>query len=321
VGQVSFAETAGGDTTGQPLAKNIKQPGARFNGGAEQKRRQTFEPTPLGFSIQDAKTGENQSHARQFHVDKAAFKAAGGKVVATSATSSADSGTADFDHVTVGEFKRGKGTIRVAGALLPQPTEAFDHPLGLEPFALTYTGYTLICNLVDCVVHDSKLSRCVRSLKRIRGTRVGPAALGRTRKRQRRVVGARLRSGRGGIDRYCVAGGGALRIGYPTRRLNRGVGRRLRRRIRSKAQLVLTSSKRVSIKRIKVGTRVRTLRRRLRGERRYRVGRNTWYVARGKRARLLFSTRRGKVRQLGLASKRLTRSKRSTRRVLRAWKL
>jgi hypothetical protein len=145
--------------------------------------------------------------------------------------------------------------------------------------------------------------------------------LGRTRKRQRRTIGARLRSGRGGIDRFCVAGGGALRIGYPTKRLNRGVGRRVRRRIKSKAQLALTSSKRVSIKRIKVGSRVRTLRRRLRGERRYRVGRNIWYVARGKRARLVFSTRRGKVRQLGLASKRLTRSKRSTRRVLRAWKL
>ena len=164
VGQVSFAETAGGDTTGQPLAKNIQQPGARFNGGEEQKRRQTFEPTPLGFSIQNDKTGTDESHARQFHVDKAAFKAAGGKVVATSATSSPDSSTADFDHVTVGEFKRGKGTIRVAGALLPQPTEEFDHPLGLEPFALTYTGYTLFCNLVDCVVRNSSLTSCVRSL-------------------------------------------------------------------------------------------------------------------------------------------------------------
>jgi hypothetical protein len=59
----------------------------------------------------------------------------------------------------------------------------------------------------------------------------------------------------------------------------------------------------------------------LRGERRYRVGKNNWYVVKGKRARLLFQARRGRVRQVGIASKRLSRSKRSTRRLLRAWQL
>lgn len=77
----------------------------------------------------------------------------------------------------------------------------------------------------------------------------------------------------------------------------------------------------MSLKRLRVGSSVRTLQRRLHGERRYRVGRNTWYVVRGKRARLLFQTRRGRVRQIGIASKRLSRSKRSTRRLLRAWQL
>jgi hypothetical protein len=39
--------------------------------------------------------------------------------------------------------------VRIAGALLPQPSEQHDHPLGLEPYALTYTGYILACNLLD----------------------------------------------------------------------------------------------------------------------------------------------------------------------------
>lgn len=162
---------------------------------------------------------------------------------------------------------------------------------------------------------------CVRSMRGIRGTRVGPAVLNRARKRQRSLIGARLKSRRGGIDRYCIAGGASLRIGYPTRRLNRGFGRSVRNRIRSRAQLALTTSKRVSVKRLRVGSEVRTMQRRLRGERRYRVGRNVWYVARGKRARVVFRTNGGRVREIGLINKRLASTSRSTRRLLRAWQL
>ena len=45
-GQSSFAAEANGDTTTKPLAKDVRQPGSRFNGGAAQKRRQMYEPTP-----------------------------------------------------------------------------------------------------------------------------------------------------------------------------------------------------------------------------------------------------------------------------------
>ena len=44
----------------------------------------------------------------------------------------------------------GQGKIRILGALLPQPSTEYDHPLGIEPYAVTYTGYILFCNLVDC---------------------------------------------------------------------------------------------------------------------------------------------------------------------------
>jgi hypothetical protein len=30
----------------------------------------------------------------------------------------------------------------------PQPTDDYDHPQGLEPYAVTYTGYLLVRNLV-----------------------------------------------------------------------------------------------------------------------------------------------------------------------------
>jgi hypothetical protein len=271
-----------------------------------------FEPTPLGFSIQNAESGTDESHARQWHVDKAAFSAAGGDIVATSSTESADAAAPDHDWVTVGEIKRGQGTIRIAGALLPQPTNEFDHPFGIEPYAVTYSGYILACNLIDCRVREGRPDRgCVPA---------GRARLGRKRARQRRALGGRLISRRGGIDRYCAKGGGVLRIGYPTKRLNRRVGRGVRRKIAKRAQLVLTTSKRLKLRGLRRGARVKALKRKLRGERRVRVGRNVWYLASSKKARLVFKTRGGRVRELGRVSKRLTRGKRASRRLLSAWR-
>jgi hypothetical protein len=37
----------------------------------------------------------------------------------------------------------------VLRALLPQPTQAYDHQLGIEPDAVTYTGYVLMQNLLE----------------------------------------------------------------------------------------------------------------------------------------------------------------------------
>ena len=76
-GQTAFADADADDTTlDDPLARDVDQDGSRYGSG---KRRQMFEPTPLGFSIQNA-AGGNESHARQYDVDKVRFKAAGGRV-------------------------------------------------------------------------------------------------------------------------------------------------------------------------------------------------------------------------------------------------
>ncbi|MDX6670534.1 MAG: hypothetical protein QOI91_897 [Solirubrobacteraceae bacterium] len=133
------------DTLSDPLAANIKQPGARFNSGM---RRQTYEPTPLGFAIQ-GDTGADAANARQYDVDITAFKNAGGRVAGTSVDSGTRSAKAVLTRVALGEVPLGQGRIRVAGGLLPQPETSFDHPLGIESHALTYTGYILLCNLLD----------------------------------------------------------------------------------------------------------------------------------------------------------------------------
>jgi hypothetical protein len=142
-----------------------------------------------------------------------------------------------------------------------------------------------------------------------------------SRARHRRVLqGRRLRS-RKGLDRYCATGGGAFRIGYPTARLSKRQPRARRHRIRGRAVLALTSSKRYSVATLRPGDRVTVLRRRLKGERRLRIGANTWYVANGRKARLVFTTRAGKIRAVGLAAQPLTKGRAAQRRFLRAWQL
>ncbi len=114
-------------------------------------------------------------------------------------------------------------------------------------------------------------------------------------------------------------GGGSLGIGYPTARMNRPLGRSERRRVRNRAVLALTTSRRYRIRGVTRGSSVRSLRRRVRGERRLRVGRNVWYLARGRYSTLAFRTRGGRVREVGLADRQLTRTMRGSKHVLRAW--
>jgi hypothetical protein len=136
-----------------------------------------YEPTPLGFSIQN-EAGADGSYARQYDVDTAAWKKAGGRYVAGSADAGARDAEANYNKVTIGELKLGKGRIRIAGALLPQPTERYDHQFGLEPYATTYTGYVMARNLLDSInrAHTGSIGgRFVISGRRVkmkRGSRV-----------------------------------------------------------------------------------------------------------------------------------------------------
>jgi Ca2+-binding RTX toxin-like protein len=145
-GQTAFATGEDEPTLDDPLAANVDQEGARFGSGF---RRQTFEPTPLGFAIQNAESGADESHARQYDVSRAAWEAAGGRTVGTSVNSGTRDAQPVYHRVTLGELPVGDGQIRIAGALLPQPSQEFDHTLGLEPYATTYTGYIVARNLLE----------------------------------------------------------------------------------------------------------------------------------------------------------------------------
>lgn len=158
---------------------------------------------------------------------------------------------------------------------------------------------------------------CLNARGGVTGRRLGPAALGRTRSRQRRLLRGKALRSRAGLDRYCAAGGGSFRIGYPTARLSR----RQRALARRRVILITTSSKRFAGRGIRPGSSVAAMRRRLRGERRFRVGRNVWYLVRARSAELVFKTRGRRVLDVGIADRRLSGGTTASRRFLRSWEL
>ncbi len=164
-------------------------------------------------------------------------------------------------------------------------------------------------------------SGCLNTDATLTGTQLGPAKLGRKLAEQRAIFRGANKQTRANLDRYCAEGGGNFRIGYPTPRLTRTLPNALRRKVKDRVVIVLTSSKRFSVVGIKVGDTTSTALRTLRGERAFKVGSNTWYVAKRGKARLLVKTKNGKVGEIGIGDPRLTTTPKATKRFLNAWKL
>jgi hypothetical protein len=124
VGSVEFADRD------HPLAQGLR-------GVA----RQTYDSVPIGYAFPPA--GEL---CPNWSVSTEAWEAAGGEVVGHLATGSTT--PPDTSRTTYGQARLGEGVVRFLGALLPQPTEEYLHPYGLQNYAVTYTGYTLLQNSI-----------------------------------------------------------------------------------------------------------------------------------------------------------------------------
>ena len=93
---------------------------------------QTYDVIPIGFP-------DNAGAAPNWRVAQSAWDAKGGFTA----------GTNGSGQTIYGERTLGKGKVSFLGALLPQPTEEHFHPFGLQNYAVTYTGYTLLENMLD----------------------------------------------------------------------------------------------------------------------------------------------------------------------------
>ena len=103
-----------------------------LNAGLRGVASQTYDVIPIGYR-------DNEGEAPNWRVAEAAWTAAGGYTA----------GTNGEGQTIYGELPLGEGRIRFLGALLPQPTEDYFHPYGLQNYAVTYTGYTLLQNMLN----------------------------------------------------------------------------------------------------------------------------------------------------------------------------
>ena len=168
---------------------------------------------------------------------------------------------------------------------------------------------------------------CPNVITRARGKRLGRTKLGRKRSPQRRLLEGPLLRSRGGMDAYCARRAGKLRVGYPTRKLMRRLPRPIKRKVRNRVVLALTSTTRASVRGIRPGQTGKSAARRLRALdrdafRRQRVRKNTWLVLPQKRVTILVKLQRDRVDEIGIADSRLTPRRRlGLRRFLTAWRL
>jgi hypothetical protein len=118
---------------------DIADPSSPLVRGARPLSRQTYEPVPVGYKIDNTfSSATSTDTAPVWSVDQNAWQAAGGSTV----------GTTGSGRTSLGELRLGRGRVRILGAVLPDPTGDFAHPFGVADYSVTYWGYRVLANLL-----------------------------------------------------------------------------------------------------------------------------------------------------------------------------
>lgn len=103
---------------------------------------QMYEPTPIGFEV-----GANA--APNWFVAADAVTGLGGEIAGRACGStSLNDPACDDNGAGLGFVPLGQGRIQFMGSLLPDPTEEFYHPYGLDHYATTYSGNQILRNML-----------------------------------------------------------------------------------------------------------------------------------------------------------------------------
>ncbi len=101
-----------------------------LNEGLRGVASQTYDVIPIGYP-------DNAGAAPNWRIAEAAIDGLG-----------TIAGTNGDGQAIYGSLPQGDGVVHYLGALLPEPTEDHFHPYGLQDYAVTYTGYTLLENML-----------------------------------------------------------------------------------------------------------------------------------------------------------------------------
>jgi hypothetical protein len=131
----------------------------------ENRARQTYDPVGLGYPLlmerdqywpcggqggqSDCENSPTLNSAPIWSISRAEWEEAGGVTVGTvdpPANRKLGAEGQETSKTSIGELKLGKGRVVIFGALLPKPSEDFDHWFGLNPYTVTITGQDLLLN-------------------------------------------------------------------------------------------------------------------------------------------------------------------------------
>jgi hypothetical protein len=127
---------------------------------------QMYSSTPIGFPLLMERDGywgntnnpqadapsPTKNSAPIWTVDRDAWEAAGGTTVGTADPQKDRKSVADGtnqDKTEIGILKVGDGNIVIFGALLPQPSEAYDHWFGLDAYSISDAGQRMLLKVLN----------------------------------------------------------------------------------------------------------------------------------------------------------------------------
>ena len=295
--------------------------GDDVNGGTAKDTAEIYEPPYLFKGARPAITAapHNVRFATSFDVGTPNTNVTGAALVAPGATTHANDMNQRYIPLTVAQ--RAGGVTLTAPANPDVATPGYYMLFLLNDRGVPSVARFVSLGFVDEPPPTESSGSCVKAAKTVKGKTLSRARLGRKRKLQRRILASAKRRTRGNLDIYCVAGGGRLTVGYPTRALRKSLKPVERRRVQQRVALVLTSSPRFSLNGIERGDSSRRVRRRLAHERRLSVGKSLWFVATRGKSRVLVKVRGGKVRAIGMGNPKLIETPKETKRFLKSWTL
>jgi hypothetical protein len=155
------------------------------------------------------------------------------------------------------------------------------------------------------IVAEPGTLHCVKPTGRLRGTSVGPLALGFTRAHARNTVRRFVVTGND-FDNFCLYGGWGIRVGYPSKPVLAPLTRRERSRASGRIVLALTANPFYDLNGVRPGMALAAVARRLKVGKAFHIGLNYWYLAPGAAARGVLKVRGGIIQEVGLADLQLT---------------
>jgi hypothetical protein len=130
-----------------------------------------------------------------------------------------------------------------------------------------------------------------------------------TRTRARHLLRSYSSRGRRYMDFYCLRGGLGIRGGYPSPALLRHLKGKTQRALNGRLVLLLTANRHYALHGVRPNAKLtKMVARKLHAGRRYRVGKNDWYVTPNGSTHGIIKVVHGRIQEVGTADKRVTAS-------------